>query len=682
ALQRDQPDWRLKHCCPACTYKIQDEPAMRFKMLFAQDGNDSLKRVATRVLDGNLDDTDQLATSLPTLEHAFHHEQYLTREFVEKFASDQQTGHSIVDEHGDGNLCAERWKNMKDSVMQKMWNVFDETGAFIAVCRHGFCLVIADMVQSGEQSKYVLAVTSKLLDAFSSDLGGGYDIGCQFKTTLASSILGEHARSLNYTSLVNAFHGHAHNRLCQLDNLTTYVEGLGLEDLEGCERAFLKSNALVPSTRYASTFHRRQAITCYFEHNDEMEVYANLTKFLLNNYKQALDLLSNGHATLEQLMCELRVSDPAIFRQWLDEERAYLKSLLQEPAEETLQMEYWQRLVNLVGSRYTILSTWTVVTADNVASIRSDGRASRKAETICRHAQENYEKDLKVVQELEGCLGITCRWVLEDGEWQVAARLVANRKYQRALDNVECLVVSRIFELSKMNQSGTGYKLRKHIGKALQTRSAAIRAALSQYNAAAKPLGRRTLEFDEVVEYTFLADFDLLRDTRQDVSTHPWASPTARLAINTFFKLCWAEEEVTRLNVEIHRIVTYLIDEDCYLRACEALYRDTHPALTHQISIYHGIRSHFTPSHLHSLKKISCLPGFSGTLTPGVSLSRGQGDSASAPNRVLIESLLSSPLACIDDEEDIDEDAKEDLGVTLEERGEALQHILTITTDV
>ncbi|KIK12934.1 hypothetical protein PISMIDRAFT_57725, partial [Pisolithus microcarpus 441] len=45
ALQRDQPDWRLKHCCPACTYKIQDEPAMRFKMLFAQDGNDSLKRV-------------------------------------------------------------------------------------------------------------------------------------------------------------------------------------------------------------------------------------------------------------------------------------------------------------------------------------------------------------------------------------------------------------------------------------------------------------------------------------------------------------------------------------------------------------------------------------------------------------------------------------------------------------
>jgi len=97
------------------------------------------------------------------------------------------------------------------------------------------------------RSKHVLAVTFRLLDTFGSGLSSGYDIGCCFKTTLASSVLGERARSLNYTSLVNAFHSHAHNRLCQLDNLTTYVEGLGLEDLEGCEQAFSKSNALASS---------------------------------------------------------------------------------------------------------------------------------------------------------------------------------------------------------------------------------------------------------------------------------------------------------------------------------------------------------------------------------------------------------------------------------------------------
>jgi len=45
---------------------------------------------------------------------------------------------------------------------------------------------------------------------------------------------------------------------------------------------------------------------------------------------------------------------------------------------------------------------------------------------MCRHVQENYEKDLKAVQELEEHLGISCRWVPEDEEWQAAARLVAN----------------------------------------------------------------------------------------------------------------------------------------------------------------------------------------------------------------------------------------------------------------
>lgn len=416
-----------------------------------------------------------------------------------------------------------------------------------------------------------------------------------------------------------------------------------------------------------------------------MEVYANLTKFLLNNYKQALDLLSNGRATLERLMRELGVSDPATFKLWLDEERVYLKSLLREPAEETLQMEYWQRLVSLEGSRKsleTVLSTWTVVTTHNAASIQSDGSATRKAETMRRHVQENYEKDLKAVQELEGHLGITRRWVPEDKEWQAAAHLVANRKYQRALDNVERLVVSRIFELSKMNQSGTGYKLRKHIGKALQTRSAAIRTALSQYNTAAKALGRRTLDFDEVVEYAFLADFDLLRDTRQDVSTRPWASPTARLAINMYFKLCRAEEEVVRLNVEIRRMVTYLVDEDRYVRACEALYQDIHPALAHQISRYRTIRSRFTPVHLRCLEKISRLPGFSGSVIPGISISRGQGDSASIPQRVSIGFALSSPPVCTDDGgENADEDADEDHGATLEEQCEALHQILNISMD-
>ena len=50
----------------------------------------------------------------------------------------------------DYNPCADRWKNMKEDITRKMWGIFDETGIFLALCRHGFSLVIADMVRSGE----------------------------------------------------------------------------------------------------------------------------------------------------------------------------------------------------------------------------------------------------------------------------------------------------------------------------------------------------------------------------------------------------------------------------------------------------------------------------------------------------------------------------------------------------
>ena len=127
--------------------------------------------------------------------------------------------------------------------------------------------------------KYPLAIVNKLIDIFGQDLALGYDIGCRFKTTI-NNALGEKARLNRHTCLVGAFHGHAHNRLCQLSFLTTYVEGLGLEDLEGCERFLSKSNALASFTRYSSVFHRRQAIVEYSKHNDAFEIYANLSKLL------------------------------------------------------------------------------------------------------------------------------------------------------------------------------------------------------------------------------------------------------------------------------------------------------------------------------------------------------------------------------------------------------------------
>ena len=53
-------------------------------------------------------------------------------------------------------------------------------------------------------------------------------------------------------------------------------------------------------------------------------------------------------------------------------------------------------------------------------------------------------------------MNITSRWEPESVEWKTAADKVVKRQYQHCIDNLEGLVVARMFELSKMNMSQTG----------------------------------------------------------------------------------------------------------------------------------------------------------------------------------------------------------------------------------
>ena len=48
ALERDSPYYRLRHTCPACSYKLEGEAELIFQMLVTMDGNDSLKRILRR----------------------------------------------------------------------------------------------------------------------------------------------------------------------------------------------------------------------------------------------------------------------------------------------------------------------------------------------------------------------------------------------------------------------------------------------------------------------------------------------------------------------------------------------------------------------------------------------------------------------------------------------------------
>ncbi|KAF9046183.1 hypothetical protein BJ165DRAFT_1345868, partial [Panaeolus papilionaceus] len=638
ALQRDTPDWRLRNACIACTYRLKDEKHLRFKMLYTVDGNDSLKRIARRETAAEYDpeksDHPVLGASSESIDsRRVGQGLHLTREEVDSLSS-RQTGEGDEESVEDGNPCAERWRNMKTSLTAKMWGVFEETGIFVALCRHGFTLLTTDMVRSGELSKYPVAIVSKMVDTFGEDLALGYDIGCRFSTTLSRSSIASKVKKNRHYCLVGAFHGHAHNRLCQSKNLATYVEGVGLEGFETCEPHFSETNKMAPSTRHASEFHRLQTFVEFTNHRDRFEKYQNLSTHLLNNYKQALSILETKHDVMETLN-RLGAESGQAVEKWLREEEEYLSSLKREPPEETLEMEYFVLLGNLMLAEDELAQNDELFAANVTPQTIHLPDKTQTTETARRHLRETHFARLSAVQTMEKRAGIAVRWTRDSEKWRETEQRVVLRQYQRSLDTLEGLVVARMFELTKMNMSQTGYSLRKHIAAALKSRSKAIRTALVKYNAAAAALNppRQELTWEEVVDYAFLADFDLLRDCRQDIRQRPWATPAARHALDRYFKLLRAAEEIDRLNIEIHRLWTFIRHEDAFLLSKEQEISATNPTLASAIRSYRSETCRFIEHHTTILNQIRQLKGYTGKPAScfGVPISPPPSSTTSAP---------------------------------------------------
>ncbi|KAG1871673.1 hypothetical protein F4604DRAFT_1881102 [Suillus subluteus] len=156
-----------------------------------------------------------------------------------------------------------------------MFAIFKKLGIFITVCRHGFLLTICDMVRSGELMKYLIASLNKLMEVFGKNILYGYNIKCVLEKILLRSLLAHHIKELNLQGVVPAFHGHAHNHLCQVQHHSKYKVGTGKEDFETCEHVFSESNALAAETLNATEFHHHQALNEHFCFAD-MDKYANL----------------------------------------------------------------------------------------------------------------------------------------------------------------------------------------------------------------------------------------------------------------------------------------------------------------------------------------------------------------------------------------------------------------------
>jgi hypothetical protein len=101
-----------------------------------------------------------------------------------------------------------------------------------------------------------------------------------------------------------------------------------------------------------------------------------------------------------------------------------------------------------------IHQVWITATPETMSQNPRDRTQVRETER--QHALEERDKILVTVQDLEKKMGILEQWKPRSVKWMMAADLVSKRTYQRCLDNLEGLIVARMFELTKMNQSQTG----------------------------------------------------------------------------------------------------------------------------------------------------------------------------------------------------------------------------------
>lgn len=153
----------------------------------------------------------------------------------------------------------------------------------------------------------------------------------------------------------------------------------------------------------------------------------------------------------------------------------------------------------------------------------------------------------------------------------------------------------------------------------MRARAEAIKNALERYNKQAAELDppRPELSWDEVIEMVTLAEFDLLRDARTDIRTEPWADRKNREAMNTLFNLKRAEEEIARLNVEIRRLLTFMLDEhiDYYHAIADHIISD--PVFAHELSTRWAYRDRIHSNISARLQQVARLPRFSGNLASG-----------------------------------------------------------------
>jgi hypothetical protein len=131
--------------------------------------------------------------------------------------------------------------------------------------------------------------------------------------------------------------------------------------------------------------------------------------------------------------------------------------------------------------------------------------------------------------------------------------------------------------------------------------------------------------------------------------------------MNTYFKICSAEHEIVRLNVEIRRLQTFMVDEEHFLQVRAQALFDEKPEIAFQIE---RLRQRRVLVNAHHHKQLDPLfrrqvEGFSGFITIGQHKGPAQGIKDESSPRVTDSTGEDQPLDTQDKDDD-DEGEQDD----------------------
>ena len=125
---------------------------------------------------------------------------------------------------------------------------------------------------------------------------------------------------------------------------------------------------------------------------------------------------------------------------------------------------------------------------------------------------------------------------------------------------------------------------------------------------------RPALTWESIVDAVDIADFDILKDTRQDIRMLEWAQPANREGMVMYFQIKWAKEEITRLNVEICCLLTFLYDDHVDHFHTIHANKTVNAPLSHEIFLRWQYRTKIHEEIVKCILQTSKLVGFSGSL--------------------------------------------------------------------